>query len=107
MNVVQSNFSEALDLIQTLLPTASFMAIDEEMTGISLLDPDWSIAQSPEERYISMKKVATTYRIIQFGVCLFHKEVCILLSLLVYFVVVREMCWWQDHSIFSRFQPLE
>lgn len=74
MNVTKSNFSAVLKEVEALLPSACFMSFDEEMTGISLSDPTWSITQTPSERYQSMKAVASTYRIIQFGLCLFHKE---------------------------------
>ena len=60
--------------LAALLPTASFVAIDEEMTGIHL--PGVFVermADSTEERYAKMKSVAEHYKIIQIGLCLFHE----------------------------------
>ena len=36
MDVTRENFSAAVDALEALLPTAEFVAIDEEMTGIML-----------------------------------------------------------------------
>jgi len=77
MNVTKSNFAQALGEIRALLPTAAFVGIDLEFTGISLGDlGEQQAAQrvddTPEERYQRMKPVAETYRIIQVGLCLMH-----------------------------------
>jgi hypothetical protein len=60
------------DLLE-YLPSAAFVAIDEEMTGISL--PGWKRPKkddTPAERYNSLKKVPERYTIIQVGISLFH-----------------------------------
>lgn len=79
MNVTKENFAQALESFRNLMPSASFVAVDLEMTGISM--GDLSVQQknqrpddTPEELYLRMKLVAETFRIIQFGVCLAHPD---------------------------------
>lgn len=59
------------------MQTASFIAIDEEMTGISL-PPNEATPLSKEEmpstRYPSLKKVPERYSIIQLGVSIFEQK---------------------------------
>lgn len=74
MNVTKKNFDEIADEIERLLPSAEFVAIDEEMTGISLPGCEEQVADLPAARYGKMRKVATNYNIIQFGVALFTKD---------------------------------
>ena len=74
VNVTKANFvAESNDLLSRL-PTAAFVAIDEEMTGITL--PHSSRPpkdHTPSQRYQHLKAVPETYSIIQLGVCLFHE----------------------------------
>mmetsp|Transcript_12693 Transcript_12693/g.35933 ORF Transcript_12693/g.35933 Transcript_12693/m.35933 type:complete len:557 (+) Transcript_12693:93-1763(+) len=72
MNVTKANFAEAATEIEELLPSALFVAIDEEMTGITLPDQAELMDDVPATRYAKLRNVATRYSIIQFGVCLFH-----------------------------------
>lgn len=74
MNVTKENFADAASEIESLLPSAAFVAIDEEMTGISIPGQQERIEDSPARRYAKMRQVASRYRIIQFGVALFHQE---------------------------------
>lgn len=81
MEVTKRNFDQVVNEFEALLPTCSFVAIDEEMTGISLFNPatgqvenGTKVSDSIQERYAKMKPVAETYRIIQLGVCLFHPK---------------------------------
>lgn len=55
MNVTKKNFEEAADEIERLLPSVEFVAIDEEMTGISLPGFEEQIADSPAQRYGKMR----------------------------------------------------
>jgi len=75
MNVTQANFSEAAKQFEALVQSASFIAIDEEMTGITL---DVSTApgygDSMEARYHKMCKVTREFALMQVGVCLFHES---------------------------------
>ena len=75
MDVTHENFSAAVDALEALLPTAEFVAIDEEMTGIML---DKSTAphagDTLETRYQKMKRVTHEFNLIQVGVCLYHRE---------------------------------
>ena len=57
------------------LPNASWIAIDEEMTGISLPHGEsrrLSKDDSPADRYSSLRPVPERYAIIQLGICLFE-----------------------------------
>jgi poly(A)-specific ribonuclease len=75
MDVTRENFSAAVDALEALLPTAEFVAIDEEMTGIML---DKSTAphagDTLETRYQKMKRVTHEFNLIQVGMCLYHRE---------------------------------
>ena len=63
--------------LQRLLPTASFVAIDEEMTGIHLITAGGEklekMDDTTEQRYAKMRLVAQHYKLIQIGLCLFHE----------------------------------
>lgn len=67
-----SLLQQSNDLLQHL-PTAAFIAIDEEMTGISLNGRP-SKDDTPEQRYLKTKAVPEKYAIIQVGVALFHQH---------------------------------
>lgn len=60
------------------MPTAAFVAIDEEMTGISIptLSNRRRAAQdhTPAQRYPELKRPPERYSIIQLGVALFHRR---------------------------------
>mmetsp|Transcript_49885 Transcript_49885/g.154111 ORF Transcript_49885/g.154111 Transcript_49885/m.154111 type:complete len:118 (-) Transcript_49885:4-357(-) len=73
MDVTRENLAEAAAQIEALLPSASFVAIDEEMTGISVQGQSEVIQDLPAHRYAKMRNVASRYHIIQFGLCLFHE----------------------------------
>lgn len=73
MNVTKENLGEVAAEIEALLPTVSFVAIDEEMTGISVEGQKEQIQDWPARRYSKMRTVASRYNIIQVGVCLFHE----------------------------------
>ncbi len=60
MNVTKKHFEEAADEIERLLPSVEFVAIDEEMTGISLPGFEEQIADSPAQRYGKMRIEHTT-----------------------------------------------
>jgi len=78
VNSTKSDFLEQSNDFIRHLPNASWIAIDEEMTGISLPPAETkrlSKEHSPTDRYPSIKLVPERYAIIQFGVCLFeHKS---------------------------------
>jgi len=74
MNVTKDNFPSVVDELSHLLPSASFVAIDEEMSGIHMPDSEAErMDDTTEGRYAKMKSVAETYSIIQIGMCLFHE----------------------------------
>ena len=78
VNVTKANFLEQLSDLLLHLPTASFISIDEEMTGISLPGSRNSRpnkVELPSERYTRLLKgVPERYAILQVGVALFHKN---------------------------------
>jgi len=69
---VQSNFAEAVALLEAALPKAEFVAIDCEMTGIRGKPEMW--LDSPQLRYSKLKFIASRYKLIQVGVAVFYVE---------------------------------
>ena len=80
VNVTKSNFLTQLSDFLTHLPTASYIAIDEEMTGISLPTTNHqggrpNKLELPRVKYLrTLKGVPERYSILQVGVALFHKN---------------------------------
>ncbi|KAL7514124.1 hypothetical protein ACHAXN_012702 [Cyclotella atomus] len=75
VNVTKSNFLTSLRDLLIHLPTASYIAIDEEMTGIRINHKKPNKAELPGERYTnSWKGVPERYGILQVGIALFHKN---------------------------------
>eukprot|EP00804_Cyclotella_cryptica_P010761 CCRYP_005535-RB/>CCRYP_005535-RB protein AED:0.12 eAED:0.12 QI:118/1/1/1/0.5/0.33/3/4044/772 len=75
VHVTKSNFLTHLRDFLTYLPTASFVAIDEEMTGIRIGNRKPNKAELPSVRYKeSLKGVPEKFGILQVGVALFHKN---------------------------------
>jgi len=76
MIVTKENFNEALGQLRESIPSASFISIDEEMTGIFGTTDAERIRRDdvPSSRYQRMVPVASKYRLIQFGMCLFHEK---------------------------------
>ncbi|KAL7565338.1 hypothetical protein ACA910_014617 [Epithemia clementina (nom. ined.)] len=73
--VTKSNFIEQSNDFLAHLPTAAFVAVDEEMTGITLPSSNSrrsSKDEPPHLQYQDLKKVPETYSIIQLGISLFH-----------------------------------
>lgn len=73
--ICRSDFLEQSNDFIRHLKNASWIAIDEEMTGISLPHGEskrLSKDDSPEDRYPSLKPVPERYAIIQLGICLFE-----------------------------------
>ena len=71
----RSDFLEQSNDFIRHLKNASWVAIDEEMTGISLPHGEsrrLSKDDAPEDRYPSLKPVPERYAIIQLGICLFE-----------------------------------
>lgn len=67
-----SAFQQSNDLLQHL-PSSAFIAIDEEMTGISIPGAGRPAKeQPPSQRYPVLKQAAERYSIIQWGICLFE-----------------------------------
>jgi poly(A)-specific ribonuclease len=73
VNVTKANFVEQSNDLLKHLPTAAFIAVDEEMTGISMPGTGRPPKeQAPFQRYPILKQVPERYAIIQLGICLFH-----------------------------------
>jgi len=72
VNVTKRNFLEQSNDLISNLPRAAFVAIDEEMTGISIPNiPRPPKDDTPVERYKTLKQIPERYSIIQFGIALF------------------------------------
>lgn len=80
IDCTKGNFIEQSNDFIKRVNRASYIAIDEEMTGIqlppSLCDDSGRLSKeaSPAERYSSTKKVSERYSIIQLGICLFEED---------------------------------
>lgn len=78
VNVTKTNFlAQQLSDFLVHLPSASYVAMDEEMTGISLPETSWSDnkMELPSERYTRcLKGVPERYSLLQVGVSLFHRN---------------------------------
>jgi poly(A)-specific ribonuclease len=75
MDVTRSNFSGAFEQFAVHLGRASFVSFDEEMTGIRVgPHTDYAMVDSTEERYTKMRQVASTFRLIQVGICLWEED---------------------------------
>lgn len=72
MDVTETNFATADRLLEILLPGAEFVAIDFEFTGLGINRP--SNLDTPEQRYSYVRRDATEYPPIQFGLCIFHRH---------------------------------
>jgi len=73
MDVTKANFEAVYAEVAALLPTASFVAIDEEMSGFRLSDVKETAADTPAERFRKVRESATRFNIIQFGLAIFHE----------------------------------
>jgi hypothetical protein len=71
MNVTTDNLDVAVDDFEKHLDAAAFVALDLEMTGISLAAHKESMIDTPSQRYENMRVVASTFKIIQVGLTLF------------------------------------
>jgi poly(A)-specific ribonuclease len=81
VNVTKANFVEQSNDLLQHLPTAAFIAIDEEMTGISIPGTGRPPKeQAPFQRYSTLKQVPERYAIIQLGICLFHPVATVVAS---------------------------
>lgn len=73
-DVTKLNFLEQSNDLIRRLPTAAWIAVDEEMTGISLPNTKRPAKdESPAKRYSTLKQVPERYSIIQLGICLFEE----------------------------------
>lgn len=77
MDVTKENFAEVLPGLEAALEDCEFVAIDFEMTGISLPGNNSSsrsnYGDTPQERYAKMYPISSRYNIVQMGVCVFSK----------------------------------
>mmetsp|Transcript_10878 Transcript_10878/g.16565 ORF Transcript_10878/g.16565 Transcript_10878/m.16565 type:complete len:565 (-) Transcript_10878:132-1826(-) len=75
MDITRENFREMYPIIRSKIETCSFIAFDEEMSGINA-DGTMKFSKDdiPDIRYTKMVGVASKYSIIQFGLCMFHKS---------------------------------
>jgi len=73
--VVRSNFSVLLPLIEDCINRSEFLAVDTEFTGLAAQPSDEpSFFDTIEERYQKMKRCAQTFIICQFGLSAFVKD---------------------------------
>lgn len=74
MDVTSENFETLYPFIEEKIRSASFIAIDEEMTGITGNTSQRNRRDdNPDSRYAKMVSVASKFSVIQFGICTFHE----------------------------------
>lgn len=71
MDVTKHNFVDILQSIQDLIRDCDFIAFDLEMSGISLDKPQ--VSDSSEMRYSKLSRAASSFLVIQMGICFFTK----------------------------------
>uniref|UniRef100_A0A674CV22 Poly(A)-specific ribonuclease (deadenylation nuclease) n=1 Tax=Salmo trutta TaxID=8032 RepID=A0A674CV22_SALTR len=74
MEVTRTNFKDSLNTVYSAIEEADFLAIDGEFSGISD-GPNVSALtnglDTPEERYMKLKKHSMDFLLFQFGLCTF------------------------------------
>jgi mRNA deadenylase subunit len=71
MDVQKNNFLEALEVFRESIGQCSAVALDLEFSGVRGR-PELYI-DSIEDRYSGLRRVASTYKIIQVGLCTFTR----------------------------------
>eukprot|EP00301_Raphidiophrys_heterophryoidea_P005126 c12187_g1_i2.p1 GENE.c12187_g1_i2~~c12187_g1_i2.p1 ORF type:complete len:512 (-),score=111.10 c12187_g1_i2:184-1719(-) len=74
MDITRDVSSETWATLMDDLQTCDFVAMDGEMTGISIESETELLTDSPEVRYAKMKAVCQRYSLIQLGLCLFNYD---------------------------------
>jgi len=74
MEVNNHNFNAVREEFEKLLPSCDFYTIDEEMSGINFPGRRETAADNPDEAWALKREVASTFSILQIGVCLFHAD---------------------------------
>ena len=74
MDVTKSNFLSVLSKFESYLKKSEFVAIDEEMTGMRLKNVSDSCFDALRDSYANKRQIASSFGIIQVGVCLFEKN---------------------------------
>lgn len=76
MNVDRDNFDVQFPLIREKIKNATFIAFDEEMTGIFPTDPTKRNAKTDDaySRFAKMTSVSSHFCIMQFGLCIFTRK---------------------------------
>jgi hypothetical protein len=76
MQVTKANIVPSYNEFISLLPTAEFVSIDLEMTGLyPSTQPRATTLDTIEERYASMRTGSTEFTILQLGISLAHRQV--------------------------------
>ncbi|XP_056135956.1 poly(A)-specific ribonuclease PARN [Lampris incognitus] len=77
MEVTRKNFKDSLSVVYNAIEEADFLAIDGEFSGISD-GPNVSALtnglDTPEERYMKLKKHSMDFLLFQFGLCTFKYD---------------------------------
>ena len=73
MELTKDNYYDIEPKILKDIEDCNFIALDLEMSG--LIQNKFKIYDSPEENFIKSKYNADNFRIIQFGICFFIKNI--------------------------------
>ncbi|XP_053392664.1 poly(A)-specific ribonuclease PARN-like isoform X3 [Mercenaria mercenaria] len=72
MEITRKNFQESLEVIESAVKEASFIAIDGEFTGLNHAGlTHTAVFDTPEERYHKLVQGSGDFMLIQFGLCAF------------------------------------
>lgn len=71
MEVTVENFKEALKILEEKLPSADFVCIDAEFSGLSTIKGPRFTYDTLEQKYQKAKNGSNEFLILQYGLCLF------------------------------------
>lgn len=69
-----SDFAELLPQIEESIDRAVFLAIDCELTGLKVTEEKDNCFESMEDRYLSVRSSASSFLVVQFGLCPFFYD---------------------------------
>ncbi|KAI9004484.1 hypothetical protein DFJ74DRAFT_774409 [Hyaloraphidium curvatum] len=72
LDVVRENFETVFPAVVDAINEAKFVAFDTELTGLSAINNLEDLIDEPRERYAKLRRYATEFAVIQFGIACFR-----------------------------------
>ena len=72
LDVTRDNFEEVLSAVLEAVNEAQFVAVDTELTGLSSVSNFEDMVDEPRERYTKLRRYATDFAVLQYGVACFR-----------------------------------